>query len=307
MKRNEWKNQKVEHSKMKRGKWEHTMMHRALVNKKGVTLGTSKEEDEPKSGPGRAGGDFDWTSEVAEAERLWTSVFEEASAWEDCRRLKATRSVTVLAADFRHRETAEEVWVDSFFVPTWVLEKLEEASDSGSPAWHARTEEDLVEAKWRPLFDKPTEWRDFRALKLAGKLSSTQPDFGQISGASTLSLADAAGVPAWVAAALREADESGSAAWKLAVTRHEEQWLRLFDEPSGWVDQRASKAEGLIRPAHPDFTNQRTQERLWLDTAENLGWVAARLQAADEGEYPLWLQAGPQVEVMEMVRPLGWN
>lgn len=237
--------------------------------------------------PGPAGGEErpeSWAQELETRERLWSALFESPGEWLDFRALKASGRVSAQHADFARPNTPEAVWVDSFFLPPWVLEKLQ-AADAGEAAWRLASYGDVQEERWRPLFDAPDEWLDRRAMKEAGEGARSHCDFEHQTTGEQLRIDDA-DVPAWVLAELATVEASGEPRWRVAGDALAQTWQELFQEPSKWLDLRPLKAAGGAVAAQPDFLHQWSGRPVWMEMMPN--WVAEKVRLADQGAAPLW-------------------
>lgn len=224
-----------------------------------------------------------WVEEVELRERLWQSVFDEPSAWIDFRPAKRRRDAGRGHADFTHGASGEAVWLDSFFLPPWVPEKLAAADGAGAPGWRPVTRDVLQAELWQRLFDEPQGWLDYRPLKEAGQLEPLHPDF--TTKTQQLSLSDDH-VPEWAPAALKAADEEIVPKWRIAGGPLDGLCTSLFQQPDKWLDFRAAKAKGAIVAVHPDFRQLQTGEGIWMDQMPN--WAAVRLRLADKEDPPRW-------------------
>ncbi|ESQ55363.1 hypothetical protein EUTSA_v10025547mg [Eutrema salsugineum] len=56
-------------------------------------------------------------------------------------------------------------------------------------------------------------------------------------------------------------------------------WNHLIENPKEWWDHRENKANGLVKPRHPDFKNKDTSVSLWLNKAPD--WVLPKLEGLE--------------------------
>ncbi|CAG7883935.1 unnamed protein product [Brassica rapa] len=56
-------------------------------------------------------------------------------------------------------------------------------------------------------------------------------------------------------------------------------WNHLIENPKDWWDHRENKANGLVKPRHPDFKSKDSSLSLWLNKAP--AWVLPKLQGLE--------------------------
>ncbi|KAJ4899861.1 hypothetical protein Rs2_13812 [Raphanus sativus] len=56
-------------------------------------------------------------------------------------------------------------------------------------------------------------------------------------------------------------------------------WNRLIENPKDWWDHRENKANGLVKPRHPDFKSKDSSLSLWLNKAP--AWVLPKLEGLE--------------------------
>jgi len=244
-----------------------------------------RRELEAASDRHRRGEEVDWNAEVVERIRFWTDALERPEAWLDFRPLKAEGDVSAWHADLVRLSTGDAVWIDSFFRPHWLPERLEAA-----PEWRAAARRDAVEERWRHLLWEPGAWLDQRSLKDEGAVSDSEPDFLHEASGEGLYLGGD-GAPEDVLSEIGASPASGALRWRRPEAKGAEPWMSLFSEPGKWRDFRALKASGQAVPAQPDFVHSLSAQGLWLDLAP--AWIAARIASkgsagADE---PFWPEA----------------
>ncbi|KAJ7532564.1 hypothetical protein O6H91_13G009400 [Diphasiastrum complanatum] len=122
-------------------------------------------------------------------EDLWAQFFRDPSQWWDNRFNKRA----VNAPDFKHKETKEVLWVNSWSNPPWVREKL--ATVSADQAKYGQ--EHIKEVLWRQLFLDPSNWWDHRF----DKTNPNFPDFKHKKMQQALWI-DRQSTPKWVKAEL---------------------------------------------------------------------------------------------------------
>lgn len=152
---------------------------------------------------------------------------------------------------------------------------------------------EIQEALWKRVFDKPEEWLDFRSLKRTGEAGPGCADFRCPSTGEEVWL-NSFFLPHWVTAKLDSAG-ARTASWRAAGAEElaEEAWLRLLQEPAGWLDYRALKASGRLDASHADFVEGRSGQELCLADPIMPDRVKAALCAGAEGaQPPRWRVAG---------------
>jgi len=255
-------------------------------------------------------------AEKAEATRpLWASLFNEPCMWLDYRQLKTFGDVSIRHPDFKHRDSAEPLWLGT--IPEDLAESIAAGKMPSVPAAPTRAEiMETFRPLWNSLLTQPREWLDCRRRKAAGNVSPKYPDFKQKSTGEGL----------WLNSALAEFSEKihakGAPTWALepmtqtsdrSEEEEEELWMSLFEEPENWADYRLNKTEGSVKSKYPDFKHKVSKEALWLGSSNPL-WVAERLAAEpgplevspspdEEDQKSLWRSLFEQPELWEDCRP----
>lgn len=244
------------------------------------------------------------TATVAKDE-AWQSFFASRSFWTDYRSKKANGQVKSSFPDFKHADGIQALWLDSKSTPSWVAQKLLEETETKSPPrpqQGKRRPSEMpispVDARWRDLWARNTEWRDYRPAKKAGSVKEKHPDFKSAEGES-LWIGDKA-TPLWVMEQLESMTQSmwqtaimgsGSAARgkRVAVKKSAEDktWRSLFEEADLWLDFREAKAQRHVDSSYPDFKQPiENGFELWLDEKGKPDWVSEKLAEADKE--PRW-------------------
>ncbi|KAL3536303.1 hypothetical protein ACH5RR_004764 [Cinchona calisaya] len=128
---------------------------------------------------------------------------------------------------------------------------------------------------WRDLVNNPKHWRDFREQKFKGLVKERHPDFKRKDDGTALWLNEA---PEFVLSGLQRLDSGVHSPMqkKGNVTKEEDSWKSLVENPSKWWDNRLDKkhAKG------PDFRHKETGDVLWLDRLPD--WVFSTLPPLKE-------------------------
>ncbi|KAL0890045.1 hypothetical protein Bca101_014028 [Brassica carinata] len=67
----------------------------------------------------------------------------------------------------------------------------------------------------------------------------------------------------------------------IVVDEASDSWNHLIENPKEWWDHRENKANGLVKPRHPDFKSKDSSLSLWLNKAP--AWVLPKLQGLEFG------------------------
>ncbi|VVB12333.1 unnamed protein product [Arabis nemorensis] len=62
----------------------------------------------------------------------------------------------------------------------------------------------------------------------------------------------------------------------VVIDEASDSWNHLIENPKEWWDHRENKANGLVKPRHPDFKNKDSSLSLWLNKAPD--WVLPKLE-----------------------------
>jgi len=237
---------------------------------------------------GLTASNVNWTQAVNARDDLWQQVFENPPQWWDWRQLKASGNLSENHPDFQHKTTEAKVWLDSFFRPHWVPERLAEMEALRQSPWVVATKADSQTLKWRQLFNQPSNWVDFRSLKQSSQLDLAHPDFVQEADGTELWINDEC-KPEWVTRDLEKADLADMPPWRIARDAETQVWHSVIQEPDKWIDFRAAKIKGKAAQLHPDFVQRWSGQLIWLESPQLPRWVPAALQAAGENDEWPWL------------------
>jgi len=155
---------------------------------------------------------------------------------------------------------------------------------SAPPRRDARAEEQL----WQELFERPSDWYNFRYSKHVGKVKSEHPDFVSAAHKEALWL-NSRQIPGWVLPKLEETDAEQFRAAQInyeereddAVEENEkssESWSSLFANPGQFYDYRAEKEVGKVPRKYPDFASIDGEIVLWLNDRHRPWDVPERLE-----------------------------
>ena len=111
----------------------------------------------------------------ADADAMWRSLIDSPDEWFDCRVAKAEGQVSAKFPDFKHMDGEGALWLDS--IPEWATLMLNKGLTKWRPFEAGKTPVSLGgsrEARWRSLFDSPTEWVDCRSAKKQGAFLCSQ-------------------------------------------------------------------------------------------------------------------------------------
>lgn len=229
---------------------------------------------------------------------LWDSLFQEPEQWLDFRAAKSYGKVVSKYPDFKRKDD-KPLWVDSKGTPEDVAERLAEAGDIWTQAeGHVRTVSSQKELLWQDLFDRPSEWLDYRAAKASDQVNPRHPDFKR--GDGTVLWLDSFGIPTWLDDRLRNEGnqwEHGegrvSTGSNVVNAELEELWNEVFESPELWSDCRGGKLLGELKERFPDFKRIQDGKSLWITDRGAPSWLPSRLAEADEeSPWPAYSKSG---------------
>ncbi|CAA0829756.1 Interactor of constitutive active ROPs 2-chloroplastic [Striga hermonthica] len=186
---------------------------------------------------------------------LWRDLVKSPKKWWDFRAHKSNGLVKENFPDFKHKDTADSLWVNN--APDWVLPGL------------ARLEIDVKCVKdnakkdsWMNLVENPSKWWDNRSEKK----NSRYPDFKHKETGEGLWLND--DTPSWVLPGLARLEFDVKC---VKDNAKKDSWMNLVENPSKWWDNRLEKKNSR----YPDFKHKETGEGLWLND-DMSSWVLSR-------------------------------
>ncbi|KAH0853449.1 hypothetical protein HID58_093224 [Brassica napus] len=85
--------------------------------------------------------------------------------------------------------------------------------------------------------------------------------------------------PPVVVAASESGIKKQPAKKNIVMDEASDSWNHLIENPKDWWDHRENKANGLVKPRHPDFKSKDSSLSLWLNKAPS--WVLPKLEGLE--------------------------